>query len=119
MIDRSCECVVVETVLLGVHQGQLRCRVRQRRLAGGEHPDAPARDLAWLAVPVSDPARLLHSPSSRFTRGTVVLTYAAVPDRHPGDATRLTATRAPPRAGDPLAPALAPVAFLEDDDGTD
>jgi hypothetical protein len=90
---------VVETVLFSVQAGGLAFRVRRKRLTGGGHPDALARRLAGL-----DRAGLLHSTSWRFEGGAVVLTYAAVPDPTPIDATPLERERGAPYPMDPLAP---------------
>jgi hypothetical protein len=98
--------VVIETVLLSVRLGELHYRVRSRDLPDGAHPDALARELAGFAPWSPDPARLLHSTSWRFEGGSVVLTYAALPDPQPAQASPIDPARPAPYAADPLAPAL-------------
>ncbi len=94
--------VRVEAVLLGTRGGRLTYRVMQRPLRTGQHPDAVARSLT-LADGTTDGGALLHSTSWRYEPGAVVLTYAALPDPDPTDATVLPGPVPGPDA-DPLAP---------------
>jgi len=96
---------VVETILLSTDDGALHYRVLRQTLPDGGHPDTLARELAGFDDR-TDPARLLHSTSWRFAAGSVVLTYAALPDPHPETAIPLDPWRSLPYADDPLGPAL-------------
>jgi hypothetical protein len=98
--------IVVETILLSVRQGELHYRTRQQPLPDGAHPDALARDLAGFADHSTNAARLLHSTSWRFAGGSVVLTYAGLPDPLPAPAVPLDLRQPLPYAADPLAPTL-------------
>jgi len=91
---------VVETILLSALGDELRFRTRRQALPSGAHPDAVARSLTGLT------GGLLHSTSWRFAGGSVILTYAGLPDPEPADALPLDPWRPLPYAVDPLAPAL-------------
>ena len=96
--------VVVETLLLGTHDGHLTYRVARRSLHGDEHPDAAARRLAGFAEGGPPGGGILHSTSWRFASGQIVLTYAALPDPDPRSAAILHAPAEPAHGVDPVAP---------------
>lgn len=68
----------MEVVLLCERDGVLRYRMRRDDLEDGVHPDDLAFGLAGLTL--CTPGALLHSTSWRYEDGTLVLTYAALPD---------------------------------------
>ena len=78
--------ISVEVVGLSERDGVLHYRVRREMLADGVHPDDLALGLAGLTL--CTPGALLHSTSWRYENGTLVLTYAALPDAAPADQTR-------------------------------
>jgi hypothetical protein len=98
--------VVVETLLLGAHDGHLTCRAAEEGLADNEHPDAAARRLAGFGSPFGSTGsgRLIHSTSWRFDAGRIVLTYAALPDPDPATALRFPAGGATAARGTALDP---------------
>ncbi|MEV6347107.1 hypothetical protein [Actinoplanes sp. NPDC051851] len=96
--------VVVETVLLGMRDGRLTCRLDEARLADGDHPDALARRLAGFTESSAIPGRMVHSTSWRFDAGRIVLTYAALPDPDPRTAVFHEAPVETARGADPMSP---------------
>lgn len=93
--------ISVEVVLLSERDGVLRYRVRRDVLEDGVHPDDLAFGLAGLTL--CTPGGLLHSTSWRYESGSVVLTYAALPDLWP-QATRRVEVDAMAVAASPLMP---------------
>jgi hypothetical protein len=97
----------VEAVLLSADAYGVRFRTRSDWLRDGDHPDEVARRLAGLRP--ADPAGLLHSTSWRVAHGSIVLTYAALPDPVPHRAVAVVPDRPAPASEDPLAPCPAGV----------
>lgn len=76
--------VQVEVMMLSVLDGdRLGWRVAAGRLPAGCHPDARARELAGLGARIPT-ATVVHSTSWRRAAGGLILTYAVLPDPHPG-----------------------------------
>ncbi|MBV1854797.1 hypothetical protein [Catellatospora tritici] len=94
--------VVVEVVLLSERNGRLCYRDLREPLVDGVHPDDLARRLAGLTLCV--PGALLHSTSWRVDQASVVLTYAALPDRDPAVDARPVRVDAMSGGGHPLTP---------------
>jgi hypothetical protein len=99
--------VVVEAVLLSADKYGVRFRMRSGRLRSGAHPDEVARRLAGRQP--GGPAGLLHSTSWRVEHGSIVLTYAALPDPVPDWAIPVVSDGRAPVSEDPLAPCPAGV----------
>ncbi len=95
---------MVETLLLGVHDGHLTYRTAHQALLGTEHPDSTARRLAGLTTNEPDDGRMLHSTSWRFAAGRIILTYAALPDPEPATASPLGPPAPLAMGTDPLTP---------------
>ncbi|BCJ71197.1 hypothetical protein CS0771_07410 [Catellatospora sp. IY07-71] len=93
--------VVVEVIVLSEQAGVLYYRDLRTPVSGGAHPDDVARQLAGLS-PCTE-GGLLHSTSWRAAEGTVVLTYAALPDLRPRD-TRPVRLDAASAGAHPLTP---------------
>ncbi|GAA1642349.1 hypothetical protein GCM10009828_083800 [Actinoplanes couchii] len=83
---------------------RLTYRVSEHRLDGDVHPDEVARRLAG-----SGQVDVLHSTSWRFEAGRIVLTYVALPDPDPHDATDLDPATGIVSGDDPLSPSPAHV----------
>lgn len=97
--------VDVEVVLLRWEAGSLCYRTARRPLGDGERPDDAA--LALAEIEDGNRRAVCHSTSWRHEDGSVVLTYAVVPD--PAPDRPATPLRAPAVvcSGDPLRPAPA------------
>jgi hypothetical protein len=72
---------IVEVVLLSAAAGALHFRTVSAPLPAGPHPDDLALHLSGLSL--CTPGATLHSTSWRYAAGSVVLTYAALPDPAP------------------------------------
>ncbi|GIF51204.1 hypothetical protein DFJ67_3326 [Asanoa ferruginea] len=82
---------IVEVVLLSATDGSLRFRTVSAPLPAGPHPDDLALHLAGLSL--CTPGATLHSTSWRYAAGSVVLTYAALPDPAPHNTSPLSPDR--------------------------
>ena len=91
----------MEVVLLSERDGVLCYRVCREELEDGVHPDDLALSLAGLTL--CTPGALLHSTSWRYDAGTLVLTYAALPDPEPAES-RAVDVDAMVISGSPLVP---------------
>lgn len=98
----GCPPVIVEVIALSESDGSLRYRVRRAALDEGLHPDDLAIRLSGLSL--CTPGALLHSTSWRYDTGTLVLTYAALPDPNPDQAAAQVAADAMVIARNPLVP---------------
>lgn len=93
----------MEVVRLSERDGVLRYRVVREALTPGVHPDDQAVCMAGLTL--CTPGALLHSTSWREENGTIVLTYAALPDPDPRSAeTRPVNVDAMVASSSPLVP---------------
>jgi hypothetical protein len=82
---------IVEVVLLSAAGGALHFRTVSAPLPAGPHPDDLALHLSGLTL--CTPGATLHSTSWRYAAGSVVLTYAALPDPAPVGTTPLSPDR--------------------------
>ncbi|MEV4623208.1 hypothetical protein AB0J74_31425 [Asanoa sp. NPDC049573] len=82
---------IVEVVLLSAEGGTLRFRTVSAPLPAGTHPDDLALHLSGLRL--CTPGATLHSTSWRYAAGSVVLTYAALPDPAPSHTIPLSPDR--------------------------
>jgi len=82
---------IVEVVLLSAAGGAVHFRTVSAPLPVGPHPDDLALHLSGLTP--RTPGATLHSTSWRYAAGSVVLTYAALPDPAPTGTTALSPDR--------------------------
>jgi hypothetical protein len=101
--------VILEVLLFSVHAGELTFRSVRRALARGQRPDLLAAHLAGVLPQAVPPGVvLLHSTSWRFDDdGTVVLTYAGLPDPDRWAAAESVVDEAVAHPDDPRAPSPA------------
>lgn len=102
-MQRLKAAVEVEVVLFHQRGAELRYRFARRALTDGDSPDDLALRIASIAGPGA-----CHSTSWRFDTGSVVLTYAVVPDPHPTLPTIALRAPAVVCSGDALRPAPTP-----------
>jgi hypothetical protein len=109
--------VQIEVILLSISDvAALRWRVARGDLPSGGRPDARARELAGLAISVPT-ATVVHSTSWRPAAGSLILTYAVLPDPEPIESIESTVRTVPADAAivcsaDTAAP-TPPVVTLE------